>query len=240
MVAVTGNGAHDCRILVWDFPTRVFHWSLAASFAVAYLTAESESSLLVHQVSGYLFAALIVFRLAWGVIGSRYARFAEFLRSPATTVRYLGSCFKGKPVHYAGHNPLGAIAIVLMLAIGCGIGITGWLNAAGGAGEMFEEVHELFASAMLGVVMVHIAGVIVSSILHRENLARSMVTGLKSGSAEAGIRRGHGIVALLLVAALSAFGWALSQGSLPFLLDPMAVSAEDGNEGDDEPDEEED
>ena len=136
------------RILVWDLPTRIFHWSLAAAFTIAYLTAEVEQYRLVHLLCGYLFVALIGFRLIWGVVGSRYARFAEFLRSPSATLGYLRSWFKGKPDHFIGHNPLGAVAILLMLALGIGIGITGWLNAGDAGGETYEEVHEAFANAM--------------------------------------------------------------------------------------------
>lgn len=222
------------NILVWDLPTRAFHWSLAGCFAVAYLTAESEALALIHQLAGYLFAALITFRLVWGVFGSRYARFTEFLRSPAEVIRYAASYLKRAPQHYIGHNPLGALAIVLMLALGIGIVATGWLNVSGG--EAFEEVHEFFANAMLVVVIAHIGGVIASSILHRENLARAMVTGIKQGPSEAGIRRKHGIIALLLVAALACLSWSLSQGKLPALMDPTAISTAQGGhgEGDDD------
>ena len=219
-------------ILVWDLPTRIFHWSLSISFAVAYLTAESETSAIAHQLSGYLFAALIGFRLIWGLAGSRYARFAEFLRSPATTLQYLGSYLKGRPEHYIGHNPLGAIAVVVMLSLGIGIGVTGWLNV-GDAGEAYEEVHDLFANAMLVVIMLHIAGVIASSLMYHANLTKAMITGCKPGRAEAEIRSGHGIVAALLIVALAAFGWGLGQGKLPILLDPAAVSAEYGDDNED-------
>lgn len=233
MSAIPQTESFGQRILVWDFPTRVFHWSLAICFATAYLTAESETYAVAHQMAGYLFAALIGFRLVWGLAGSRYARFAEFLRSPATIVSYLGTFFKGKPQHYVGHNPLGAVAVVLMLTLGIGIGISGWMNAGDTGGETFEEIHEFFAHAMLAVVALHIAGVIVSSLLHRENLAKAMITGYKNGAASAGIRRAHGIIAVLLIGTLGAFGWSLSQGWLPALLDPVAASAgQDEGRGD--------
>lgn len=231
MSAISQTGSFAKRILVWDFPTRVFHWSLAACFAIAYLSAESETYAVLHQMSGYLFAALIGFRLVWGLAGSRYARFAEFLRSPATILGYMGAFFKGKPPHYVGHNPLGAIAIVLMLALGIGIAISGWMNVSDTGGEAFEEIHEFFANAMLIVVFAHIGGVILSSLLHRENLAKAMVTGYKSGPDDAGIRRGHGIIAVLLIGLLAAFGWSLAQGKLPALLDPVVASAEQGGTG---------
>ena len=218
------------RILVWDLPTRTFHWLLAASFATAWLTAESEPYAAVHQIAGYLFAALIGFRLVWGLVGTRYARFTEFLRSPSEIARYAAGYIRRAPAHYVGHNPLGALAIVLMLLVGIGIVATGWLTAT--TGESFEEIHEVLGNGMLFIVFVHIAGVIASSILHRENLAGAMVTGHKSGPASAGIRRSHGIIAILLIAALSAFAWSLDQGKLPALLDPATMSASQDGHGD--------
>lgn len=222
------------QILVWDFPTRVFHWSLAVCFAVAYLTAEADGFALVHQIAGYLFAALIAFRWVWGLVGSRYARFTEFLRTPATALNYLGAYVKGKAGHYVGHNPLGALAIMLMLLLGTGIGVTGWLSVSEAGGEAYEEVHELFANAMLVVVVLHIIGVIATSLMYRANLTRTMVTGYKQGASDAGIKSGHHVIALLLIAALGVFGWLLFQGKLPALLDPAAVISEHGSDADHE------
>lgn len=217
------------RILVWDLPTRTFHWSLAISFAVAWLTAESERLRDIHLISGYLMFGLIAFRLAWGLVGSRHARFADFVRGPSTVMRYLRSLLAGRPEHHVGHNPAGAIAIVLLLALGIGAGVSGWLtfNDIGGAGlaDAFEELHEVLANAMLAVVFIHIAGVIVASRLHHENLVKSMVDGYKDGPANEAIPRRHGIIALMLIAALILFGWSLAQGKLPALYDGGTVTA---------------
>lgn len=236
MSAIPQTESFANRILVWDFPTRVFHWSLATCFTIAYLTAESETYAVAHQMSGYMFAALIAFRLVWGLAGSRYARFTDFLRSPVTIISYMGAYFKGKPSHYTGHNPLGAVAIVLMLVLGIGIGVTGWMNTGGANGEAFEGIHEFFVNAMLIVVVLHILGVIVTSLMHRENLAKAMVTGYKKGPVDAGIRRGHGIIAVALIGLLVTFGWGLSQGKLPALLDPGVAVAEHGGGGADHDD----
>lgn len=214
------------RILVWDLPTRVFHWSLAASFAVAFLTAESERYRDIHVLAGYLLLALIGFRLVWGLIGSRHARFASFIRGPAAVLGYLRSLLTAKPEHHVGHNPAGAIAIVLLLALGALTGLTGWLNFNEIGGEVFEELHEGLGHAMLIVVGVHVLGVIVASRLHRENLARAMITGYKRGPREQGIARRHGMIAALLVAALGIFGWSLVGGSLPSLLERNAAAAD--------------
>jgi cytochrome b len=214
------------RILVWDLPTRVFHWSLAASFAVAFVTAESERYRDLHVVAGYLLLGLIGFRLIWGLIGSRHARFASFMRGPAAVIGYLRSLLTSKPEHHVGHNPAGAIAIVLLLALAALTGLTGWLTFNEIGGEAFEELHEGLAHAMLIVVVVHVLGVIVASRLHRENLARAMLTGYKRGPREQGIARGHGMIAVLLVAALGVFGWSIARGSLPSLLERNAAAAD--------------
>jgi len=113
------------RILVWDIPTRVFHWLLVLSFAGAYLTAESERYRDIHVVLGYTLLGLIAFRLLWGFFGTRYAQFRSFLFKPDEIVAYALSLFKGKPAHYIGHNPLGSLAIWLLLGLGILTGATG-------------------------------------------------------------------------------------------------------------------
>lgn len=205
------------RILVWDFPTRLFHWSLAACFAGAWLTSDSERQQFLHFLFGYSLLGLIAFRLVWGVVGSRYARFSEFVRGPGAVVRYLRSLWRREEAHGAGHNPAGAVAIVLLLVLGLGTSISGWLMASGRAGESLEEVHEALATAMLALVVVHVLAVIVSSVLHRQNLVRAMVTGYKQGLPAQGIRSGSAAVAMVLGAALCGF-WAYGLGTqrLPF------------------------
>ncbi|MEZ5449519.1 MAG: cytochrome b/b6 domain-containing protein [Thiolinea sp.] len=106
------------RILVWDVPTRIFHWAFALSFAGAYLTSESERYADIHYALGYLFAGLLVFRLIWGLVGTRYARFGSFLFAPGQVLTYVRSLLSSAPQHYIGHNPAGALAIVLLLGLG--------------------------------------------------------------------------------------------------------------------------
>lgn len=196
------------HILVWDLPTRSFHWLLALSFAGAWITAESERYRDLHVMLGYSLLGLIAFRLIWGVMGTRHARFSEFVRSPARAVQYMKSLVSGKPEHYVGHNPAGAIAIVLLLLLGIASGVTGWMTYNEWGGEWMEEGHELFSNLMLAMVGIHIAGVIVGSIAHRENLVRAMVTGYKQGEPEQGIQRKRPIIALLILTALAGF-WGL-------------------------------
>jgi cytochrome b len=172
------------RILVWDIPTRIFHWSLALSFATAYITAESERWRDVHVISGYLLLGLIAFRLVWGLVGSRHARFADFVRGPAAVMRYLRSLLSGRPEHHVGHNPAGAVVIVLLLALGLASGASGWATYNEIGGDLLEELHEALAGAMLALVGIHLAGVAVASFLHRENLVKAMVTGYKKQAPE--------------------------------------------------------
>lgn len=213
-----GDAVERARpVLVWDLPTRVFHWSLAVCFAGAWLTSESERQHLLHLLFGYSLFGLVLFRLAWGLVGSRYARFSEFLRGPGTTWRYVTSMAQGKPAHYVGHNPAGAVAIWLLLGLGLATAGVGVAMVTGG-GEALEEVHEALATSMLVVVGLHLLGVAAGSVLHRENLPRAMVTGRKAGlRPEDGIARPSVVIGGVLLLALAAF-WALglSQQRLPF------------------------
>lgn len=193
------------RILVWDIPTRVFHWSLALSFAGAFLTAETERFRDVHVALGYLMLGLIVFRLAWGFAGTRYARFASFLFKPAQIIDYLRSLLLRQPQHYVGHNPAGGLAIFLLLALGLTTALSGVLLYQEIWGEAFEELHEGAANFMLALVMIHIAGVAVSSLLHHENLVRAMLTGYKTAEPEAGIARSYAWLGVIMLAIIGTF-----------------------------------
>jgi cytochrome b len=193
------------QILVWDIPTRVFHWLLAVSFAGAFLTAESERYRDIHVVLGYTLLGLIAFRLVWGFAGSRYARFRSFLFKPAEIAAYVVALAKGKPAHYAGHNPAGSVAIFALLALGIASGVTGVVVFQDVGGDAMEELHEVVSYAMLGVVVLHIAGVLVSSLLHRENLVRAMITGHKPAGTNEGIRRSHALMGVIIVALTAAF-----------------------------------
>ena len=199
------------RILVWDLPTRIGHWLLAACFAVAWLTSESESMRLIHVMAGGTLVGVVAFRIAWGLLGSTYARFDNFVRAPAAAWRYLADLTQGRPAHFVGHNPAGGYAILALLSLGLFTGLSGWLNYQEIGGEWLEEGHEAMASLMLAVVGVHLAGVAIGSWRHRENLPRAMVTGHKSGRPESAIpgARAASVITLLACAALAA--WLLSR-----------------------------
>ena len=195
------------KILVWDAPVRVFHWLLVLSFFGAFLTAESERWRLVHVTLGYTVGGLVAFRLLWGLVGTRHARFAAFVRGPRVIGRYLLSLVIGRPEHGVGHNPAGALAIVLLLGLSLVTVASGWLTYEDIGGHWLEELHEGAANFMLAVVGVHVAGVVMSSWLHRENLVRAMLTGRKQGEPGEAIRRSWWPLGLLLLLAVLAFWW---------------------------------
>lgn len=214
------------RILVWDAPTRLFHWLLALSFIGAYLTAESEQWRLVHITLGYTMAALVGFRLVWGMVGTRYARFASFIRSPAATLRYLTSIMRGRPEHHIGHNPAGALAIIALLLMACALAGTGWATYNDVGGDWLDELHEGIANAMLALVGIHVLAVFASSWLHRENLVGAMISGRKTGLPNEGIRRAWWSLAGLMLVAVLGFWWMQWQSAPPVgAADRPAVSA---------------
>lgn len=177
-------------VRVWDPLIRLFHWSLVAFFTLAWLTAEESQAL--HEWSGYTVAALVGFRWVWGLIGTRHARFSDFVRRPSVVLGYLKSLLSGQPRHYLGHNPAGGWMVILLLVSLTALTLTGmslagmegrgWLAGTTWAAypeDIVEEVHEVFANLLLGLVFVHVAGVVVSGWLHREHLVRTMITGRK-------------------------------------------------------------
>jgi cytochrome b len=192
----------NSRIKVWDLPTRVFHWSLVLSFAGAWLTAEGEHYRAIHVMFGLTLLGLIAFRLIWGVAGTRHARFASFVTGPAKIKSYLLSLLRRQPEHHAGHNPAGALAVVLLLALGLSTASLGFMAYNDIGPEWMGDAHEFVANTLIALVVVHIAGVIVSSYLHRENLVRAMFSGFKRGASSESIastRRAIGILVLLTV-----------------------------------------
>lgn len=195
------------KILVWDAPVRVFHWLLVLSFFGAFVSAESERWRLVHVSLGYTVGGLVAFRVLWGLVGTRYARFASFVRGPRAVGRYLGALLRGQAEHHLGHNPAGALAIVLLLLLSVVTVASGWALYDEIGGHWLEDLHEVVGKLMLLVVGVHVAGVLVSSWLERENLVRAMLSGKKPGGPGAGIRWNWWPLAVLLLAAVLGFWW---------------------------------
>ena len=198
------------KILVWDWPVRLGHWLMVGGFILAWLTSESETWRLVHAFSGSVVITVALFRLPWGFIGSRYARFVDFVRGPGSVVDYLRSLIRLDPDHHTGHNPAGGWAIVLLLALGIATGLVGWAMYNELGGEWLEELHEGLAATMLTVVFVHVAGVISGSLLHGENLVQAMITGHKRGSPEEAIPSARPLAAIFLLVWVAAASWWLA------------------------------
>ncbi|MDP1731970.1 MAG: cytochrome b/b6 domain-containing protein [Devosia sp.] len=167
------------KVKVWDPLVRVFHWGLVLSFAVAWLSADHGRTL--HQWAGYAAGGLIALRLVWGMLGTRYARFSQFVRSPAAIVRYLGDIATGRENRYLGHNPAGGIMIVALIVTMGALATTGWMMTTDQffGYEWVEDSHEFLANLLLALVGLHIAGVALAGLRHRENLVAAMLTGRK-------------------------------------------------------------
>ena len=166
-------------IRVWDPFVRAFHWALVASFAVAWATSENWES--VHDAAGYVAGGLVLLRILWGFAGPRYARFQQFVRSPRTVIDYLRAVGSGSERRYIGHNPAGGAMIVVLLAAMAATAVTGWLitTDAFWGSTIMQHGHSALAHGVLALVVLHLGGVALASLRHRENLARAMVVGAK-------------------------------------------------------------
>jgi len=178
------------RIYVWDPFVRLFHWTLVVAFTVAYLT--EDDLLAVHVWAGYLVGGLVVARIVWGFVGPAHARFADFIYSPAETLRYVRDLLLLRAQRHLGHSPGGGAMVLLLLVllaatVTTGLVVYGGEQQAGplaglftkDTGESVEEVHELLANITLALILAHIAAVVLASFVLRENLVRAMVTGYK-------------------------------------------------------------
>jgi cytochrome b len=182
-----------CTVLIWDLPTRIFHWLLVLGVATSYLTGGEEGWLfVVHTASGYLIAVLLLFRLIWGLIGSPRSRFRDFVHGRRTVADYVRSLLALRPPRYIGHNPLGGWMVILMLIVLSITMVTGlfsgeegegagllfpWIAAPGSEG--LAEVHEVFANIIVILAVIHVCGVLADWWLTRENLVSAMIFGSK-------------------------------------------------------------
>lgn len=225
------------RVLVWDAPTRVFHWLMAACFVGAYWTAEQEGWRTVHVTLGYTMGGLVVFRIVWGFAGTRYARFANFVGGPKAVANCLREMSRGWGKRHIGHSPAGAISLIALLLLTLVVGASGWATHGSLTADWLNEFHEGAAYAMLAVVGLHIARVAFSGWRAGENPVLSMISGTKLGSTSEAIRSAWHSVALLMVAAVLGFWWhqwrsAAAAASLPEQPAPAPEvrRASDGND----------
>ncbi len=182
MTAIDLDAASDGSpptVKVWDPVVRIFHWSLVALFAFSYFTSDEWKK--AHILSGYAIVGLLTVRVIWGFVGPRHARFADFIYSPRTTLCFLRDSLLLRAKRYLGHNPAGGVMVVALLLAISGIATTGYMmttDAYWGV-EWVEEAHGTLVNLTLALIGLHIAGVILASIEHKENLARAMITGRK-------------------------------------------------------------
>lgn len=178
------NDASAARVRVWDRAVRLLHWTLVVSVAASAIGIVAWFGM--HQPAGYVALAAVLLRLVWGWVGSRYARFAQFVRGPRAALQYARQVARGREPRFIGHNPLGGWMVVALMLCIAGLALTGWLYTTDAfwGDETVESVHRALAWALLGLVALHLAGVIFTSLRHRENLVVAMICGAKRAPRE--------------------------------------------------------
>lgn len=175
-------------VKVWDFPTRIFHWTFAVAVVLAFVSSEADGAAFwIHVYSGTILLGFIVFRAIWGVIGSRYAQFGDFVHGPDKVTDYAQRLMTFRPPYSVGHNPLGGWMVIALLAVVLLAVLTGMMTSEDGyvgplahiGGGLFGEAHEGLGSFVMVLVGAHVVGVIVHGFISRENLPRAMMTGDK-------------------------------------------------------------
>lgn len=244
----------NTKILIWDLPTRLFHWLLAGSFFVAfgigYFVDDDSPLFAIHMLLGATMGMMVLLRVVWGFVGSRYARFSSFGFGPMEILSYAKGIFSRDGKRYLGHNPGSSLAIWAMLALTLGLGLTGAFMSQV---EIFEDVHEILAYALLGVVATHVAGVILHSLKYKENITMSMINGKKEGEPEVAIPSMHPIVAVLFLLITGLWSGSLFQNydaatgtlNVPLLGTSLVIGegaegAEGGESGESDEDEHDD
>jgi len=182
----------DNSVRVWPPAIRIGHWTLVITFFTAYFT--EDDFLTAHVWAGYVLGTVVLMRLIWGLTGSGYVRFSNFVRSPAAVYGYLAGLLRNSSKRYLGHNPAGGTMILALLVCLAGTALSGivlygmeegagplaaWVAEGAGNEHLWEEIHEVFANFTLLLVVLHVAGVLASSRAHRENLVKAMLTGRK-------------------------------------------------------------
>lgn len=178
MTTDVSSPAASGGVRVWDPLVRVFHWSLVAGMAYEQI---AEAGTDWHEWIGYGLLGLVAVRAVWGFVGTRHARFSDFVTGPGTVLRYGADILRGHPKRYLGHNPAGGLMVLALLAAVAATGLSGWAmttDALWGE-EWIEDLHEALANGLLVLIALHVAGVILAGFQHGENLVRAMITGRK-------------------------------------------------------------
>lgn len=171
------------QVLVYDLPTRLFHWLFAGffmtAFAIANLVDDDSARFSLHMLAGLGMVFVVAFRLVWSLVGTRHARLTDLVLAPTQLFHYFKGMFSGTSQRWIGHNPASSWAAVAMVLLALGLGITGYLMATSAGGESLKDVHELMANAFLAVVLLHVGGLVVHVLRYRDRIESSMVTGNK-------------------------------------------------------------
>jgi cytochrome b len=217
--------------LVWDLPVRVMHWTLVLAVAGAWASQKLPGDWFRYHVwCGYTVVVTASTRLIWGFVGTRHARFADFVKPPGAVLGYLRSLLNGSPSEPAGHNPLGALMVLLLLGALLAQALTGLFandeiqNAGplfgyvtGARSNLLTGIHEKIAYLMLAAIAIHVCAALAYLVLRHENLIGPMITGRKSVSKvppEEVIRTSRTWLALL-IAAVVATGLAIVVRTAP-------------------------
>lgn len=229
--------------LVYDLPTRLFHWLFAGLFITAYLIAttagEKSTAFPIHMLLGAVLCFVVLMRLVWGMAGTRHARFASFALRPRDALDYFKSIATGdKGKLWGGHNPASSWAAILMMGLALGLGITGYAMTAGGDREALEDVHEVLANIFLAVALLHIAGVALHTLRHRDGFPLSMIDGRKhlSDQHEAipGAKVAAGLAMLVLAGGFSAYlssNYSPASGTLRLFGQSLQLAEDNAAEG---------
>ncbi len=195
--------------LVYDLPTRIFHWLFAGLFLTAFViakTIDDESAIYSwHMLAGLTLSFVVVLRILWGFFGTQHARFSGFALNPMDLLSYFKGILTGEKRRWAGHNPASSWAAIAMMVMALGLGITGYLMTSGPNKEDFEDIHELLANGFIIVVIMHVAGIILHTMRFKEMIGLSMVDGKKADIVQdqtiSSPKNGIGIVLIALVVA---------------------------------------
>ena len=217
-------------VAVWDLPLRLFHWVLLLLFIIAYETGSRPQYYSVHEAAGFALFGLLIFRLIWGFIGNRAARFSSFLKGPRAAAVHIRELLQGHALPVAGHNPLGGWAIVVMLLLLLIESVSGLFSStfdySGPLAPLVSDdwadrmatIHALNLDLLLAMIGLHLIAIAVTSILGRENLVASMIHGRKHLASIAGVESPRGNpwirAAIAAVAAAALVGGLLLLGHL--------------------------
>lgn len=215
-------------IKVWDLPTRIFHWLLVCLFSFLVISGELGNDWMRwHMLAGYSLSGMILFRIFWGFVGTHHARFSNFVRTPRTTITYLLNMIKGEEKHYAGHNPAGAIMVLLLLIALTLQALTGLVTTddvlwngpfynwvPDDIAELGGSIHRLLEVGLKLMVAAHIVAIIVHKFHFKEPLIAAMIHGRKPlplvGVAQIDTRD-----SMLVIGMVVSVGWVGWLWSLP-------------------------